>query len=152
SWVARRAGGSLDSVVTWLRTVPIETHSRDGAAVSDGPRIQRLRLVSTVAAVAVLMAISVAALTPYGQQVIAQAGSVLHSIGGGGAAAVGAACGRGGESRGPAVTARGPWGQPEPGQSARLRGSRPAVAQRRRRPWPCLRPAQARPAQARRPA
>src|SRR5436190_22445341 len=84
SWVARRARGSLDSVSAWLRTVPIETHRRDGAAVPAGPHMQRLGVVATVAAVAVLMAISVTALTPFGQHVIAQAGSVLNSIGSGG--------------------------------------------------------------------
>jgi hypothetical protein len=125
SWVARYARGSLDSVVAWLRTVPIETHSRGGAAASDGPHMQRLRLVSTVAAVAILMAISVAAVTPFGQRVIEQAGSVLHSIGGGGngsgsggvPAGTAAPAPSGGGNGGAGVTAAGSDGQNQ-GQSA----------------------------------
>jgi hypothetical protein len=81
SWVARRARGSLDSVSAWLQTVPGEVHRRDGAA--EGRYTQRLRLVTTVAAVTVLLAISVSTLTPFGRHVISQAGSVLNSIGGG---------------------------------------------------------------------
>ena len=81
SWVARRARGSLDSVSAWLQTVPGEVHRRDGAA--EGRYTQRLRLVTTVAAVTVLLAISVSTLTPLGRHVISQAGSVLNSIGGG---------------------------------------------------------------------
>ena len=82
SWVARRARGSLDSVSAWLQTVPGEVHRRGGAA--EGRYTQRLRLVATVAAVTVLLAISVSTLTPFGRHMISQAGSVLNSIGGGG--------------------------------------------------------------------
>src|SRR5215831_12674176 len=82
SWVARRARGSLDSVSAWLQTVPGEVHRRDGAA--EGRYIERLRLVTTVAAVTVLLAVSVSALTPLGRHVISQAGSALNSLGGGG--------------------------------------------------------------------
>ena len=87
SWVARRARGSLDSVSAWLQTVPGEVHRRDGAA--EGRYTQRLRLVTTVAAVTVLLAISVSTLTPLGRHVLSQAGSVLNSIGGGEAAGTG---------------------------------------------------------------
>src|SRR6266516_189783 len=87
SWVARRARGSLDSVSAWLQTVPGEVHRRDGAA--EGRYMERLRLVATVAAVTVLLAISVSALTPFGRHVISQAGSALNSIGGGGPAGTG---------------------------------------------------------------
>src|SRR6266513_3617629 len=80
SWVARRARGSLDSVSAWLQTVPGEVHRRGGAA--EGRYTERLRLVATVAAVTVLLAISVSALTPFGRHVISQAGAVLNSIGG----------------------------------------------------------------------
>src|SRR5215471_5112592 len=81
SWVARRARGSVDSVSAWLQTVPGEVHRRNGAA--EGRYIERLRLVTTVAAVTVLLAISVSTLTPFGRHVISQAGSALNSIGGG---------------------------------------------------------------------
>src|SRR5436190_16943602 len=79
SWVARYARGSLDSVSAWLQTVPGEVHRRDG---TPGRYIARLRLVATVAAVTVLLAISVSALTPFGRHVISRAGAVLNSIGG----------------------------------------------------------------------
>src|SRR5215470_3456583 len=82
SWVARRAWGSLESVSAWLRTVPGEVHKRDGKTAPDERQMQRLRLVATVATVAVLMAIALYAVSPMGRQVISQAGTVLHSIGG----------------------------------------------------------------------
>src|SRR5215472_6552945 len=80
SWVARYARGSLDSVSAWLQTVPSEVHRRDGAP--EGRYMARLRLVTTVAAVTVLLAISASALTPFGRHVISRAGAVLNSIGG----------------------------------------------------------------------
>src|SRR5215472_2024320 len=70
SWVARRARGSLDSVSAWLQTVPGEVHRRDAGTAAEGWHMKRLRLVATVATVAVLMAISVYAVSPPGQQVI----------------------------------------------------------------------------------
>src|SRR2546430_1218008 len=93
SWVARRARGSLDSVSAWLQTVPGEVHRRGGAA--EGRYTERLRLVATVAAVTVLLAISVSALTPFGRHVISQAGSALNSIGGGAPAPTGGPGGSG---------------------------------------------------------
>src|SRR6516165_5185302 len=80
SWVARYARGSLDSVWAWLQTMPGEVHRRDAAA--EGRYMERLRLVVTAAAVTVLLAISVSALTPLGRHVISRAGAVLNPIGG----------------------------------------------------------------------
>src|SRR6516164_5553996 len=80
SWVARYARGSLDSASAWLQTIPGEVHRRDAAA--GGRYMERLRLAVTVAAVTVLLAISVSALTPFGRHVISRAGAVLSSIGG----------------------------------------------------------------------
>src|SRR5215472_3490234 len=72
SWVARYARGSLDSVSAWLQRVPGEVHRRDGGTAGEGRPVERLRLVATAAAVAVLIAISVYAVSPSGQQVIGQ--------------------------------------------------------------------------------
>jgi len=115
SWVARRARGSLDSVSAWLQTVPGEVHWRDGAA--EGRYVQRLRLITTVAAVTVLLAMSVSALTPLGRHMISQARSVLNSIGGGEPAGTGeqGPSGQGGGGAGVAGTTQG--GQ-NPGQPA----------------------------------
>jgi hypothetical protein len=117
SWVARRARGSLDSVSAWLQTVPGEVHRRDGAA--EGRYTQRLRLVTTVAAVTVLLAISVSTLTPFGRHVISQAGSVLNSIGGGEPAGTGeqAPSGQGGGGAGAAGTANDGQSHAQPAAS-----------------------------------
>ena len=117
SWVARYARGSLDSVSAWLQTVPGEVHRRDGAA--EGRYIQRLRLVTTVAAVTVLLAISVSTLTPFGRHVISQAGSVLNSIGGGTPAGTGeqGPSGQGGGGAGAAGTTNGGQNHVQPAAS-----------------------------------
>jgi hypothetical protein len=117
SWVARYARGSLESVSAWLQTVPGEVHRRDGAA--EGRYIQRLRLVATVAAVTVLLAISVSTLTPFGRHVISQAGSVLNSIGGGTPAGTGeqAPNGQGGGGAGAAGTTNGGQNHAQPAAS-----------------------------------
>src|SRR5262245_45000441 len=88
SWVARRARGSLDSVSAWLETVQRALGRPGGAGERDrGTGHQRqlagLRLVAAVAAVTVLMALSVSALTPFGRHMLSQAGAVLSSIGAG---------------------------------------------------------------------
>ncbi|HXZ70960.1 MAG TPA: hypothetical protein VEH31_08845, partial [Streptosporangiaceae bacterium] len=88
SWVARRARGSLDSVSAWLQTVPRSSGRPGGAGGRDRAtghqrQLARLRLVAAVAAVTVLMALSVSTLTPFGRQMLSQAGAVLSSIGGG---------------------------------------------------------------------
>src|SRR5262249_50054942 len=120
SWVARRARGSLDSVSAWLQTVPGEVHRRNGAA--EGRYIERLRLVTTVAAVTVLLAISVSTLTPFGRHVISQAGSALNSIGGGEPAGTGqlGTNGQSGGGRG------GPPGAPPPRPGPPRRAPPPA--------------------------
>src|SRR5215470_15920101 len=116
SWVARRARGSLDSVSAWLQTVPGEVHRRNGAA--EGRYIERLRLVTTVAAVTVLLAISVSTLTPFGRHVISQAGSALNSIGGGEPAGTGQLGTNGHSGGGSGVTGAATHGGQSPGQSA----------------------------------
>jgi len=92
SWVATYARGSLDSVSAWLQTVPRALARPGGAgersqATERQRQLDRLRLVFTVAAVTILMAVSVSALTPFGRHVLSQAGAALTSIGGGGEAA-----------------------------------------------------------------
>src|SRR5215470_4682848 len=88
SWVARRTRGSLDSVSAWLQTVPRASGGAGAAGERDRAtghqrQLDRLRLVAAVAAVTVLMALSVSALTPFGRHMLSQAGAVLSSIGGG---------------------------------------------------------------------
>src|SRR5215472_9740948 len=92
SWLARYARGGLDSVSAWLQTVPRaaarpgDAGERSGAGAGERSgdavrqrQLDRLRLVFTVAAVTVLMAVSVSALTPFGRHVLSQAGAALNS-------------------------------------------------------------------------
>src|SRR5690348_7466313 len=83
SWLARYARVSLDSVSAWLQTVPRALARPGGAgersqATERQRQLDRLRLVFTVAAVTILMAVSVSALTPFGRHVLSQAGAVLN--------------------------------------------------------------------------
>src|SRR5215468_611219 len=88
AWVAGHARGGLDAVSAWLQTVPRALARPAGAGERPGAperqrQLNRLGLVFTVAAVTLLMAVSVSALTPFGRHVLSQAGSALSSIGGG---------------------------------------------------------------------
>ena len=134
SWVASHARGGLDSVSAWLQTVP-RLPGRPGGA---GERLQatghqrpleRLGLVATVAAVTVLMAISVSPLTPLGRHVLSQATAVLNSIGGGGQTAGTGELGTSGAGTGAAGAAGGTQGgQPgQPGASCQPEPSALAV-------------------------
>src|SRR6185312_6802686 len=92
--LARYARVSLDSVSAWLQTVPRALARPGGAgersqATERQRQLDRLRLIFTVAAVTILMAVSVSALTPFGRHVLSQAGAALTSIGGGEAAGTG---------------------------------------------------------------
>src|SRR6185437_1873776 len=94
SRLARYARVSLDSVSAWLQTVPRALARPGGAgersqATERQRQLDRLRLIFTVAAVTILMAVSVSALTPFGRHVLSQAGAALTSIGGGEAAGTG---------------------------------------------------------------
>src|SRR5215471_2508216 len=107
SEVARRMQGLL-SAMTWRRP-----------AEPSGPpqqrRLARLRLVAAVAAVTIVMAMGVSTLTPFGQQVLSEAGALLHSIGVGPVGPVGTAgpgaAGQGTGAAGGAGAGNGTQGQ-----------------------------------------
>jgi hypothetical protein len=78
SAVARRASGGLHSASVWLQSARLWP-----VAAPDGQRLAWVRTAAAVAAVTVIMAMSVSTLTPLGRQMLSQAGTLLHSIGGG---------------------------------------------------------------------
>jgi hypothetical protein len=89
--VARRASGGLHSASMWLQSVRLRPVTgaagrRDGrarSAATDGRRLAWVRTAAAVAAVTVIMVMSVSTLTPLGRQMLSQAGTLLHSIGAG---------------------------------------------------------------------
>src|SRR5215475_3623657 len=108
SEVARRAQGLL-SAMTWRRLA-------EPSGTPQQRRLARLRLVAGVAAVTIVMAMGVSTLTPFGQQVLSQAGALLHSIGVGGPVGPGGtagpgAAGQGTGAAGGAGAGNGPQGQ-----------------------------------------
>src|SRR6516225_6578991 len=93
--VAGRTRGGLQSALAWLQSVPqrlmpgpsgpagqaAETYGAAPPATSRPPRLGRARLAAVVAAITLIMAMSVSAVTPFGQQIWSQAGALLNAIG-----------------------------------------------------------------------
>src|SRR5215472_2238406 len=93
--VAGRTRGGLQSALAWLQSVPQRLmpgpsgpagQAAEGygapPATSRPPRLGRARLAAVVAAITLIMAMSVSAVTPFGQQIWSQAGALLNAIGG----------------------------------------------------------------------
>src|SRR5215469_10006849 len=92
--VAGRARGGLQSALAWLQSVlqrmmpgPSEPsgQAREGYGAappptSPRPRFGRARLAAVVAAITLIMAMSVSAVTPFGAQIWSQAGALINAI------------------------------------------------------------------------
>jgi hypothetical protein len=107
--VAGRARGGLQSALAWLRSAPQrlmpgpsqpsgqapERYGVAPPATPGRPRFGRARLAGVVAAITLIMAMSVSAVTPFGQQMWAQAASALRNAIGAAPTGIGAGNGQG---------------------------------------------------------
>jgi len=151
--LAGRVRAGLQSALVWLQSVPQRMmpgppaasgqpgpeHEGYGVAQPATPRrpwFGRARLAAVLAAVTLIMAMSVSVVTPFGQQMLAQAGALLGAISGTspgtGAGGTGAGgTGAGGTGSGPAAGtgAAAAHGSQNPGPpAASCASSTPAVA------------------------